>query len=43
MSKLDDSLLSGSRGRTGRLVVANVNGIEILKVRPRKSKKKRFP
>lgn len=39
MSKLDDSLLSGSRGRTGRLVVANVNGIEILKVRPRKSKK----
>ncbi|MBD8080912.1 DUF6266 family protein [Chryseobacterium caseinilyticum] len=39
MAKLDDSLLSGSRGRTGRLVVANVNGIEVLKVRPRKSTK----
>ncbi|MFC0345935.1 DUF6266 family protein [Epilithonimonas hispanica] len=39
MSKLDDSLLSGSRGRTGRLVVANVNGIEVLKIRPKKSGK----
>jgi len=39
MAKLDDSLLSGSRGRTGRLVVANVNGVEILKVRPKKSTK----
>lgn len=39
MAKLDDSLLSGSRGRTGRLVVANVNGVEVLKVRPKKSNK----
>ena len=36
MSKLTDSLLSGSRGRIGRLVVANVYGTEILKSRPRK-------
>lgn len=36
MGKLNDSLLSGSSGRTGRLVVANVSGTEILRVRPRK-------
>lgn len=36
MGKLNDSLLSGSSGRTGRLVVANVNGFEILRARPRK-------
>lgn len=36
MGKLNDSLLSGSYGRTGRLVVANMGGVEILKVRPRK-------
>ena len=36
MGKLNDSLLSGSSGRTGRLVVANVSGIEILRARPRK-------
>ncbi len=36
MGKLSNSLLSGSFGRTGRLVVANVNGTEILKHRPRK-------
>lgn len=36
MAKLNDSLLSGSSGRTGRLVVANVSGTEILRVRPRK-------
>lgn len=36
MAKLNDSLLSGSTGRTGRLVVANVAGTEILRVRPRK-------
>lgn len=36
MGKLNDSLLSGSTGRTGRLVVANVSGTEILRVRPRK-------
>ena len=38
MSKLTDSLLSGSSGRTGRLVVANVAGTEILRVRPQKRK-----
>ena len=37
MGKLNDSLLSGSSGRTGRLVVANVAGTEILRVRPRKN------
>lgn len=36
MGKLSDSLLSGSYGRTGRLVVVNVGGTEILKHRPRK-------
>ena len=36
MSKLTDSLLSGSSGSIGRLVVANVYGTEILKSRPRK-------
>ena len=36
MGKLTDSLLSGSSGRTGRLVVANVSGTEILRSRPRK-------
>jgi len=36
MGKLNDSLLSGSSGRTGRLVVANVAGTEILRVRPRR-------
>ena len=36
MGKLNDSLLSGSSGRTGRLVVANVSGTEILRARPRK-------
>ena len=40
MGKLNDSLLSGSSGRTGRLVVANVSGTEILRVRPRKSSTK---
>lgn len=34
-----DSLLSGSSGRTGRVVVANVSGTEILRARPRKSSK----
>jgi hypothetical protein len=39
MGKLTDSLLSGSYGRIGRLVVANVNGTEILKHRPKKHQK----
>ena len=36
MGKLLDSLLSGSTGTIGRLVVANVYGTEILRARPRK-------
>lgn len=36
MGKITDSLLSGSSGRTCRLVVANVSGTEILRARPRK-------
>jgi hypothetical protein len=36
MGKLHDSLLSGTSGRTGRIVVANVYGNEISRVRPKK-------
>lgn len=36
MGKLNDSLLSGTSGRTGRIVVANVYGNEISRVRPKK-------
>lgn len=36
MGKLYDSLLSGTSGRTGRIVVANVYGNEITRIRPRK-------
>ena len=36
MGKLYDSLLSGSSGKIGRLVVANLFGTEILRKRPRK-------
>lgn len=36
MGKLIDSLLSGSSGRVGRVVVANMFGNEILKHRPRR-------
>lgn len=36
MGKLYDSLLSGTSGRTGRIVVANVYGNEYTKIRPRK-------
>jgi len=35
MGKMYDSLLAGTSGRTGRVVVANVHGSEISKVRPR--------
>jgi len=35
MGKMYNSLLSGTSGRTGRVVVANVHGSEISKVRPR--------
>lgn len=39
MGKLIDSLLSGSSGTVGRLVVANVSGNEILRARPRRRTK----
>lgn len=39
MGKIYDSLLSGSSGRTGRIVIANVNGNEISRIRPRKRTK----
>lgn len=34
MGKVTDSLLSGTRGRTGRIVVSNIQGNEISRVRP---------
>ena len=39
MGRLIDSLLSGSSGTVGRIVVANVSGNEILRARPRKKTK----
>ncbi|QOW10576.1 hypothetical protein Q73A0000_09420 [Kaistella flava (ex Peng et al. 2021)] len=39
MGKLIDSLLLGSSGRIGRLVVVNIPGNEILRSRPRKKLK----
>lgn len=36
MGKLYDSLLSGSSGKIGRVVVANLYGTEILRKRPRR-------
>src|SRR5690606_8470187 len=43
MSKLTDSLLSGSSGRVGRVVVTNVSGTEILRHRPKRSSKPPTP
>lgn len=43
MGKLYDSLLSGTSGRTGRIVVANVYGNEFTKIRPRKRTKAPTP
>lgn len=39
MGKLIDSLLAGSSGRVGRVVVANMFGNDILKQRPRRKQK----
>lgn len=36
MGRLYDSLLSGTSGRTGKIVVANVYGNEYTRIRPRK-------
>ncbi len=40
MGKISDSLLGGTNGRTGRIVVANVYGNEITRIRPKKMSKK---
>ena len=39
MGKVHDSIISGTSGRTGRVVVANVNGYEISRIRPKKTSK----
>ncbi len=39
MGKIIDSIISGTSGRIGRVVVARVNGVEILRVRPQKTQK----
>ena len=36
MGKLYDSILSGTSGRTGKIVVANVHGNEYTRIRPKK-------
>lgn len=38
MGKIEDSLLAGISGRTGRIVVVNLFGTEITRSRPRKSR-----
>lgn len=43
MGKIIDSIISGTSGRTGRIVVANVNGYEISRIRPKKSLKQPSP
>ena len=43
MGKVTDSILGGTRGRTGRVVIANVFGTEISRIRPKKSEKPATP
>lgn len=43
MGKITDSLLSGTRGRTGRIVVSNIDGIEISRMRPRRTNRTSTP
>lgn len=43
MGKVTDSLLSGTRGRTGRIVVTNTKGVEISRMRPRRSSRQATP
>ncbi|MBW1618636.1 MULTISPECIES: DUF6266 family protein [Empedobacter] len=43
MGKVIDSIISGTSGRTGRIVVANVNGYEISRIRPKKLSKAPTP
>lgn len=39
MGKVNDSILAGTSGRTGRVVIANINGTEYIRIRPKKSSK----
>lgn len=39
MGKVIDSIISGTSGRTGRIVIANVNGYEISRIRPKNQPK----
>jgi len=43
MGKVRDSIISGTSGRTGRVVIANVNGYEISRIRPKKTSKPPSP
>lgn len=43
MGKVTDSIISGTTGRTGRVVIANINGQEISRIRPKKSSKPASP
>lgn len=43
MGKVTDSLLSGTRGRTGRIVVTNIQGNEISRMRPRRGNRNLTP
>ena len=43
MGKVTDSILGGTKGRTGRIVIANVFGTEISRIRPKKSDKPGTP
>lgn len=40
MGKIVDSPLEGTTGRTGRFVIANVGGVEIIRRRPKNTSKK---
>lgn len=39
MGKVTDSILAGTKGRTGRVVIANVFGTEISRIRPKKNER----
>ena len=43
MGKVTDSILGGTKGRTGRIVIANVFGTEISRIRPKKNDKPATP
>lgn len=43
MGKVTDSLLSGTQGRTGRVVISNVHGHEISRARPRRGNRTASP